>query len=354
MRALSGARPQPSKLLQEAKARIVDEAATLSYEQALRRHSRRRPVEEPDMPGPPNEKLSTPRLQKEAVSKSASQVAGHAKQLSQASPSRRKVERAATSPGQLPASQSPGQSLNPSQTQSSLQSRAKAGTRKPPSCTATPRTKSQTLSKRQEGTKPDLRASGEQIGRRAKPSSKPQQAESAQQPLQRPKSPSIADKALELRRAVRENLQLDHQSTEKSGTRRASAEVHAGPLVSQALARQERATLEPKPAQESSQRRTILSLRLSEEESEQLKLRAAESGISVSAYMRSCVLDAEHLRTQVKQALNEMRLSIRRSEPASTMQLTTQSSTTGGTWFSVITRTAALFLAPLFSMRQRS
>jgi hypothetical protein len=54
-------------------------------------------------------------------------------------------------------------------------------------------------------------------------------------------------------------------------------------------------------------RRAILSIRLSDQESEQLRHRAAESGLSVSAYMRSCVLDAEHLRTQVKQALAEMR-----------------------------------------------
>src|SRR5579859_5812213 len=59
------------------------------------------------------------------------------------------------------------------------------------------------------------------------------------------------------------------------------------------------------------QRRTIVSVRLSSLESERLRLRAAESGISVSAYMRSCVLDADHLRAQVKRALEEMRAGIR-------------------------------------------
>jgi hypothetical protein len=54
-------------------------------------------------------------------------------------------------------------------------------------------------------------------------------------------------------------------------------------------------------------RRSIVSLRLSDVEIDRLRQRAAESGISVSAYMRSCVLEAEHLRAQVKQALAEMR-----------------------------------------------
>lgn len=57
-------------------------------------------------------------------------------------------------------------------------------------------------------------------------------------------------------------------------------------------------------------RHAVVSIRLNDAEIERLRQRAAESGISVSAYMRSCVLDAEHLRAQVKQALAEMRASI--------------------------------------------
>lgn len=55
------------------------------------------------------------------------------------------------------------------------------------------------------------------------------------------------------------------------------------------------------------QRRTIVSVRLTEGEFACLRDRAEESGISVSAYMRSCVVDAEQLRAQVKRALAEMR-----------------------------------------------
>jgi len=104
----------------------------------------------------------------------------------------------------------------------------------------------------------------------------------------------------------------------------------------------------------SDHRRTIISVRLSEEESAQLRSRAAESGISVSAYMRSCVLDAEHLRAQVKHALGEMRASLHRPQPVAAMQLPDQSGTVfGGAWFRVITRTAALFLSPLLALRHR-
>jgi hypothetical protein len=46
---------------------------------------------------------------------------------------------------------------------------------------------------------------------------------------------------------------------------------------------------------------------MSDEELDRLRQRAAESGVTVSAYMRSCVLEAEMLRAQVKQALAEIR-----------------------------------------------
>ena len=70
-------------------------------------------------------------------------------------------------------------------------------------------------------------------------------------------------------------------------------------------------------------RRAVLSIRLSDQESDQLRLRAAESGLSVSAYMRSCVLDAEHLRSQVKKALAEMRAFTEKTEQAQPSALAT-------------------------------
>jgi hypothetical protein len=55
------------------------------------------------------------------------------------------------------------------------------------------------------------------------------------------------------------------------------------------------------------QRKSIVSIRLTDPEIAMLRERADESEISVSAYMRSCVLEAETLRAQVKQAMAEMR-----------------------------------------------
>lgn len=54
-------------------------------------------------------------------------------------------------------------------------------------------------------------------------------------------------------------------------------------------------------------RRTSVTIRLSDAESVQLHERAAEAGLTVSAYLRSCAFEAEALRAQVKAALAELR-----------------------------------------------
>jgi len=50
-----------------------------------------------------------------------------------------------------------------------------------------------------------------------------------------------------------------------------------------------------------------ITIRMSHTECTQLRQRAAAAGLSVSAYMRSCILEAETLRAQVKEALAELR-----------------------------------------------
>ncbi len=52
-----------------------------------------------------------------------------------------------------------------------------------------------------------------------------------------------------------------------------------------------------------------ITLRMSKEESAILRKRATVAGITVSAYIRSCIFEAEELRAQVKNALAEIRLS---------------------------------------------
>ena len=52
-----------------------------------------------------------------------------------------------------------------------------------------------------------------------------------------------------------------------------------------------------------------ITIRLSKAEGEQLRRRAAEAGLTVSAYLRSCTFEAEALRAQVKEVLAELRKS---------------------------------------------
>lgn len=54
-------------------------------------------------------------------------------------------------------------------------------------------------------------------------------------------------------------------------------------------------------------RTTSVTIRLSHAETQKLRGRAAEARLTLSAYVRSCMLETETLRAQVKQALAEMR-----------------------------------------------
>jgi hypothetical protein len=54
-------------------------------------------------------------------------------------------------------------------------------------------------------------------------------------------------------------------------------------------------------------KRASITLRVTAAESAQLHARAAESGMTVSAYLRSCAFEVESLRAQVKDALAQMR-----------------------------------------------
>ena len=107
------------------------------------------------------------------------------------------------------------------------------------------------------------------------------------------------------------------------------------------------------------QRRTIVSVRLTEGEFACLRERAEESGISVSAYMRSCVVDADQLRAQVKRALAEMRsLSVAPGgEPRTALTASGHrpSETSGWNsqgWFRLMLRPLASLFGPLFPARR--
>jgi len=55
-----------------------------------------------------------------------------------------------------------------------------------------------------------------------------------------------------------------------------------------------------------------ITIRMSKGDCEQLRKRAAEAGLTVSAYLRSCTIEAETLRSQVKEALARLQAN---SEP---------------------------------------
>ncbi len=59
-----------------------------------------------------------------------------------------------------------------------------------------------------------------------------------------------------------------------------------------------------------------ITIRLSRMESDQLRKRAAEAGLTVSAYLRSCTFEAEALRAMVKDTLAQLRSEPARAESA--------------------------------------
>lgn len=61
------------------------------------------------------------------------------------------------------------------------------------------------------------------------------------------------------------------------------------------------------PALERNLKSTSITVRMSRAECEQLRERAADAGLTVSAYLRSCTFEAESLRAQVKEALAQLR-----------------------------------------------
>lgn len=54
-------------------------------------------------------------------------------------------------------------------------------------------------------------------------------------------------------------------------------------------------------------KRASITVRLSDAECAQLRMRASDAGLTISGYLRSCTFEAEALRAEVKQALAELR-----------------------------------------------
>ncbi|MGH9559855.1 MAG: plasmid mobilization protein [Terracidiphilus sp.] len=67
-------------------------------------------------------------------------------------------------------------------------------------------------------------------------------------------------------------------------------------------------------------RSASITIRLSKVECVQLRARAAEAGLTISAYLRSCALEAETLRAEVKRTLAELKTAAETTTPIAPAQ----------------------------------
>ncbi|MGH9599812.1 MAG: plasmid mobilization protein [Terracidiphilus sp.] len=100
--------------------------------------------------------------------------------------------------------------------------------------------------------------------------------------------------------------ELAQTHTELSGLEPAPSDRGIAPQTARANAESS-----PAPAGHVVNGRNLLSssitIRLSQAEGAQLRHRAADAGLTISAYLRSCTFEAESLRAQVKEALAQLR-----------------------------------------------
>jgi len=105
---------------------------------------------------------------------------------------------------------------------------------------------------------------------------------------------------------------------------RAHARYHTGEPAPAAAAPQPQPTLftsqapaEPGPEPATIARKCAsITVRLTVEEDNRLRIRAAEAGMTISAYLRSCAFEVEALRAEVKQTLSELRRAEAQPTPA--------------------------------------
>lgn len=140
-------------------------------------------------------------------------------------------------------------------------------------------------------------------------------------PLSENRSRSTKPRKTNTSRAVRAAGYIEEKADPSSNGSASNVNPTAGkssednPRAATTSAKRGRQSLQIDPVSQTSlaklsatqQRRTVVSLRLSDDELEQLRLRADESGINVSAYVRSCVMEAENLRSQVRHVMAEVR-----------------------------------------------
>jgi hypothetical protein len=82
------------------------------------------------------------------------------------------------------------------------------------------------------------------------------------------------------------------------------------------MSRQPKTASPPGTLSERNLKCASVTIRLSQAEYAQLRTRAAEAGLTVSAYLRSCTFEAESLRAMVKDTLARLRTGAPAEEPA--------------------------------------
>ena len=82
-----------------------------------------------------------------------------------------------------------------------------------------------------------------------------------------------------------------------------------------------------------------ITIRMSKVECAQLHRRAADAGLTVSAYLRSCTFEAESLRAMVKDTLAELRLAKAQTKPA-------EPKPPGQSWFGGVAQWLTRLLTP--------
>lgn len=283
----------PVRVRKPTEGRMPSEASEISYEQALRIHARPRAAEVPALTAPPSaDKGTAPRPTKESRAQTEAKALSALRQVrDRAAANRGEPSKTAAAPGNPGrAVPSPGASSVDTNAERNAAPRARAQRVK----SGSPRARSGT----EPGQTPPRAAAGQPLyarsGRKAMQTSAAEgrlhaSPSSAAAPSTAGKAPASSRRRQGLRaEADLSDLEMAPSRTTPSNTLGLEVASHPPALA---------------------QRQSIVSIRLNTIEAEQLRQRAAESGISVSAYMRSCVLEAEHLRSQVKQALAELRAS---------------------------------------------
>jgi hypothetical protein len=121
----------------------------------------------------------------------------------------------------------------------------------------------------------------------------------------------------------------------------AQSTASLGPIANQETA----ATPDPEPSfpraalYERNLKDASITIRMSKAECAQLHRRAAEAGLTVSAYLRSCTFEAESLRAMVKDTLAQLRSATNPAKPA-------HPAPPRQPWFGRLTRWLAGLLTP--------